>query len=175
MASRPAPLPPAVGRDVVGDGFDLLAGVGGGDGEAAGAHDGQVDDVVADIGELIDGDVGLGENLVDGVHLVGLALIDELQLQIVGADGDGLRLALGDDADAQATETGERDAETVVGGEAFGFDSMAVGTGNDEDLAVGEDAVDVEDEDFDVFCAGFSSHLTMIPCARWEIQTTDEF
>ena len=37
------------------------------------------------------------------------------------------------------------------------------GVGDDEDLAVGEDAVDVEDEDFDVFCAGFSGHLTMIP------------
>ena len=42
-----------VGGDVVGGGFDLLAGVGGGDGETALAHDGEVDDVVADVGELV--------------------------------------------------------------------------------------------------------------------------
>jgi hypothetical protein len=30
-------------------------------------------------------------------------------------------------------------------------------------LAVGEDAVDVEDEDFNVFGAGFSGHSMMIP------------
>ena len=97
---------------------------------------------------------------------MGLALVDELELEVVGADGDGLGLALGDDADAEAAETGEGDAEAIVGGEAFGLDSVAVGVGDDEDLAVGEDAVDVEDEDFDVFSAGFSGHSMMIP---WRI------
>ena len=154
-----------VGGDVVGGGFDLGAGVGGGDGEAALTHDGEVDDVVADVAELGDADVGLGEDFVDGVHLVGLALIDELELEVVGADGYGLGLALGDDADAESAEATERDAEAVVGGEAFGLDAVAVGAGDDEDLAVGEDAVDVEDEDFNVFGAGFSSHLKMIACA----------
>ena len=38
---------------------------------------------------------------MNGVHLVGLALIDELELQVVGADGHGLGVALGDDADAE--------------------------------------------------------------------------
>ncbi len=46
-----------------------------------------------------------------------------------------------------------------MGGEAFGFDALPFGVGDDEDLAVGEDAVYVEDEDFDVFCAGFSGDL----------------
>ena len=115
-----------VGGDVVGGGFDLLAGVGGGDGEAAQAHDGEVDDVVADVGELVDGDAGFGEDVADGVHLVGLALVDELELEVVGADGNGLGVALGDDADAEAAEASEGDAEAVVGGEAFGLDAVAV-------------------------------------------------
>ena len=85
-------------------------------------HDGEVDDVVADVAELLERIAGLREDVVDGVHLVGLALVDELELQVVGADGDGLRVALGDDADAEATETAERDAEAVVGGKAFGLD-----------------------------------------------------
>ena len=33
---------------------------------------------------------------------------------------------------------------------------------DDEDLSVGEDAVYVEDKDFDIFCARFSCHLKMI-------------
>ena len=99
---------------------------------------------------------------------MGLALVDELELEVVGADGYGLGVSLGDDADAEAAETTEGDAEAVVGGEAFGLDAVAVGVWDDEDLAVGEDAVDVEDEYFDVFGAGFSGHSMMIPWRAWK-------
>ncbi len=122
------------------------------------AHDGEVDDVVAHVGELVDGVAGLCENIVDCVHLVGLALVDELELEVAGADGYRLRVALGDDADAEAAEATKADAETIVCGEAFGFNSLPVGARDDEDLAVGEDAVYVEDEDFDIFCEVFSCH-----------------
>ena len=90
---------------------------------------------------------------------MGLALVDEFELEIVGADGYGAGLALGDDADAEAAETGEGDAEAVVGGEALHLDSLPVRAGDDVDLAVGEDAVYVEDEDFDLAGAedGFGS------------------
>ncbi len=99
-----------------------------------------------------------------GGQLVGLTLVDELQPKVLGADGDGGGLALGDDADAQATEARERDAEAVVGGEAFEFQAvpLAVGAGlaavlgQEVELTVGEDAVDIEDEDFDLLGAGFS-------------------
>ncbi len=126
-------------------------------------HDGEVDDVVAYVAELIDGGTGFGEDVADGVHLVGLALVDELELEVVGADGDGLGVALGDDADAETAETAEGDTEAVVGREAFCFDAMTLGVGNDEDLTVREDAVYVKDEDFYVFSAGFSGHSMMIP------------
>ena len=75
---------------------------------------------------MVDGGAGLGEDVVDGVHLVGLALVDELELEVVGADGYGLGVALGDDADAEAAETTEGDAEAVVGGEAFGLDALGL-------------------------------------------------
>ena len=149
------------GGDVVGDGFDLGAGVGGGDGEAAEAHDGEVDDVVADVGEMGEVEAGTGEDVVDGVHLVGLTLVDELELEVAGADGDGAGLALGDEADLEAGEAGERDAEAVVSGEAFYLDAFGVGCGgfgDDDDLSVGEDAVDVEEDDFDLLGAGFRGH-----------------
>jgi len=149
--------------DVVGCGFGLDARVGGGDGQAARAHYRQIDDVVADVGEFVDGDIGTGEDVVYGGHFVGLALVDELEFEVLGADGDGGGLALGDEADAQAAETGESDSEAVVGGEALEFEAgvFAVGTRlavvfrEEEELAVGEDSIDVEDEDFDAAGAVF--------------------
>src|SRR5260370_5805256 len=88
----------------------------------------------------------------------GLALVDELKLQVVGADGHGLRVAFGDNADAEARQAAEGNAEAVVGGEALGFDSLPVRAGDDEDLAVGEDSVYVEDEDFDFSGEIFRGH-----------------
>ena len=67
---------------------------------------------------------------------------------------------------AQAAEAGERDAEAVVRGEAFDLDAAAIGLRNDGDVSVGEDAVDVEDEDLDVAGAGLRvferDHAAMI-------------
>src|SRR5260370_289110 len=54
------------------------AGVGGGAAEAELPHDREGDDVVAYVGELVDGVAGLGQDFVDRMHLVGLALVDEL-------------------------------------------------------------------------------------------------
>jgi hypothetical protein len=145
----------------VGDRLDLGACVGGGDGEATLTHDAEVDDVVADVGELVEGDVGFGEDVVDCGHLVGLALVDELEFEVVGADGDGAGLALGDDADAESAEAGEGDAKAVVCGEALCFDAFGLGGRgfrDNKDLAVGEDAVYVEDEDFNLAGAVFRSH-----------------
>jgi len=45
-----------------------------------------------------------------------------------------------------AREARERDAKTVVGVERFNFYTFAIGAGHDGDVAVGEDAVDVEDD-----------------------------
>jgi hypothetical protein len=90
---------------------------------------------------------------------VRLALVDELELEVACAQGDGRGLSLGDEADAQASETGERDAEAVVGGEAFEFEtvltSVEAGLGKEVELAVGEDTIDVEEQDLDAAGAIF--------------------
>jgi hypothetical protein len=49
-----------------------------------------------------------------------------------------------------------------MGGETLGLNSLAVGPGDDEDLAIGQDSIHVEDEDFDFLSAFFSSHPSMI-------------
>ena len=163
-------LAAGVGSDVVGDCLHLGAGVGGSDREAADPQNREVDDVVADVSELVEGDAGLGDDLFDGRHLVALALVHKLDLEILGADGDRARVALGDQADAETADAGERDAEAVVSGEALELDAVGVrrgGFGQNVDLAVREDAVDVEDDEFDiaraVLCGG---HAAMISAAR---------
>ena len=60
MASRAGAEAAWVRGDVVGGGLHLAACVGGGYGEAALAHDGEVDDVVTDVGQLVDGHAGFG-------------------------------------------------------------------------------------------------------------------
>jgi hypothetical protein len=152
--------------DVLGGGFGLGTGVRGSDGEADLTHHAEIDDVVADVGDLVEGDVGLGHNVGNCGHLVVLALVDELEPEVVGADGDGAGLALGDDADTEASETGEGDAEAIVGAEALELEAVGVGSGglgDEVELAVGEDTVDVEDEDFDFAGAVLRTHLVMIP------------
>ncbi len=90
---------------------------------------------------------------------MGLALVDELEFEVVGTNSNGARVPLGDDANPESTETSEGDAEAVVGGETLGLDPVAFGVGNDENLAVGKHAIYVEDEDFDVFRAGFNGEV----------------
>ena len=152
-----------VGGDVVRGGLGLGTGVGGCNGESADAQDRQIDDIVADEGELVEGAVGALKDVVDGVHFVRLALVNKLQAQIAGADGDGSRLTLGDEADAQAAQTRDVDAEAVVRGEAFELQAvrLTVGAGlavvfrKEVELAVGKNSIDVEEDDFDAAGAVF--------------------
>ena len=152
-----------VGSDVVGGGFGLRAGVGDGDRETDLAHDGQVDDVVADVGDFFEGAVFGGHDLRDGVHFIGLALVDVVDLEVAGADGYDRRLALGDEADLEAGEAGDADAHAVVRGETLDLGCVAVGAAverrDDGDVAVGEDAVDVVEEDFDAAGAVFRGEI----------------
>ena len=162
-------LASGVGCDVVRGGLGLLAGVCGGDGEAYFAHHGEVDDVIADVGDLVEGAAFFRDDLVERVDFVGLTLIDVVDLEVAGADGDYLRVALGDPADLEAGEAGDADAHAVMGGEGFDLGGMAFGVAvegrDDGDVAVGEDAVYVVEEDFDaagtVF-GGENRHVLMI-------------
>ena len=115
------------------------------------------------------------------------ALADVFEFQIAGAEGDGFGDALGDESGFDAGEARERDRGAVVGVEAFGFDQglalkaesalagvlggsflcaliedgllRSGGSGEDEELAIGEDAVDVEEEKFDFAGARLSGEF----------------
>jgi hypothetical protein len=91
-----------------------------------------------------------------------LALVYELELEVAGAQGDGGGFALGDETDTQAAETGKRDAEAVVGGEALEFEAVLTaieaGLGKEVELSVGEDTLDVEEQDLNAAGAVFRGY-----------------
>jgi len=157
---------------VVGFFLNLGASVFYRDCQATGTHGGEVDDVVAHEGGLLEGDSGFFDDFPKGRRFVLNALANEFQFEIAGTEGDGFRDTLRDEAGPDAGEAREGDRSAIVGVEAFGFDqglaletesalaTLAGGllknalgrawrSGEDEELAVGEDAVDVEEEEFD--------------------------
>jgi hypothetical protein len=140
-------------RNVVRDPLDLLTSIGGRDGQANFTQDGQIDNVVSDVGDLVQRAGFILEDLVDRIHLVRLALIDVIDLEVASADRHGLRLALGDEAKLQSCQSRERNSKTIMGVKAFDFCAFAVGTGHDSNVAVGKNSIDVVEEDFDAIGA----------------------
>lgn len=171
-----------VGRDVVRFFFHLGARVLYGYGEAPGAHGGEVDDVIADECGFLQCHACFFDDFFEGGALVLNALADEFEFQIAGAEGDGFGDALGDESGPDAGETGERNRGAVVGVESFGFDQglaleaesalaavfhrlfenallRARRGGEDEEFAVSEDSIDVEEEKFDSAGAGLGGEF----------------
>ena len=176
-----SPISAGVGSDVVRLFFYLGAGVFDGYGQASGAHSGKIDDVVADEGGFFQFDSRLPDDLFESGLLVLNSLTDIFKLQVSGAKGNSFRDALGNESRLDAGHASERNGCAVVGMEAFGFDEglaaeaeaeaalaamlsrlfedalfCACRRGEDEKLAIGEDAVDVEEEEFNFAGAGVS-------------------
>ena len=82
----------------------------------------------------------------------------------MGADGDGRELRLVMMPMRRPPRRPREMPRPSCAAKPLASMPLTFGVGDDEDLAVGEDAVYVEDEDFDVFGAGFSGHSMMITC-----------
>jgi hypothetical protein len=81
-------LAAGIGRDVVGHGLYLVASVGYGNGQAANAHYGQIDHVIAHVGDLVERKRSALHDFAHGLHFVVLSHIDVLQAQGASALGN---------------------------------------------------------------------------------------
>ena len=78
-----------------------------------------------------------------------LALVDVVDAKVGGADAHGLRFTFGDPADLEPGDVGQRDSHAIVRRKALHFHSFSVGAGHHGDRAVGQNAVDVKEQDLD--------------------------
>jgi hypothetical protein len=104
-------------------------------------------------------------HIPDRLGLEMLSLVDEFEFQVTGADRDGLRLALGDDAGPDTPQARERDAKPVMRMEALDLNPGAIQLGNDGDVAVGQYTIYVEEQNFDIARTRLGilkSHVAMI-------------
>ena len=96
------------------------------------------------------------KDLAERDGLAGIqAALGELVDKVPGAmvAGEVVNVATGDYAGTDACGMSESQALAVVGVEGFDFEGAAVGLGEQGDAAVGNGAVDVHQEDFDLFGA----------------------
>src|SRR5215472_10703725 len=154
-------------RGVLGLLLHLGAGVRHCDGEPCQSHSGKVDDVVAHKGTFVRGNSGLTDNLLKRGTFVVAALMNKLQFQIAGPEGNGFGEALCNKPGTKATETSQRDRNAVVrvkplkfdrslGAQLRGSPLTLFTVGQKKELAVGKNPVDVEQQQSDFPSADLS-------------------
>jgi hypothetical protein len=141
----------------VGGIFDFAAGICNGHRETTVAHDGKIDDVVADKSNFAGRKSFTLQYFAENLQFVSAALANHFEPEVASAKCHGFRVAPGDEAGLNSGDAGYRYACAILRVKAFGFDhKLALGrlNGEEKEFAVGEDAVYVEEKQFDFFGAG---------------------
>jgi len=125
-------------------GARFFGGVRDGDGEGGAAHKWDVCNVVADDTCLCFGDAGGDEDFTVFDDLVVRPLPEMFDTEVAGAAFEGGGGAPGDDGGLEAGAVEEDEAVAVAGVKAF----LLVVAGDERDPPVGEDAVAVEQQEF---------------------------
>jgi hypothetical protein len=164
-----------------------------------------IDDVVSDECSLAGIQSSLAQYFFERGQFVLNALVNIIQLQIASAQGHGFRDPLGDQPSLDSGQPSERNGRAILGMEALGFDQGLAhqaetapptklggmllgrlldssGCGKDVQLAVGQNAVYVKEEQFDFLGASLgglvleqrrNSSIAQVGTAAWAVRTGD--
>jgi hypothetical protein len=121
---------------------DLRRGVGGGRRQPDTPEHRQIQQVVAHISDLVFGQALAGEDLAQRLELVARALADDRNSQLRGPLGRRRRLSRRQQARRQAGALGEDNGRAVADVELLRLRAIGV----EQDLAVREDAIHVEQQ-----------------------------
>ena len=138
--------PAARGGDVVHSAADVGNGIRRRRGQAAGTEHREIEEVVGEVGDLAGVELVTREEVAEGVELVLATLQHLVEAEIAAALLDDRARAGGEDADFDSRSGQQLDAETVAHVEDL--DDFAFGV--EPEPAVGEHAVDVEEEPLDL-------------------------
>lgn len=117
----------------------LAAGIGRGDGQPDDFQDGQVWQIVADVGDLFRPETQLVHQLHDHGQLVLDPLPHEIDSKFGGTNTDDLRRAASDKTKTMTRLLPEFDPQTIADVKAFAFDALVV----KDHAAIGQDTIDV--------------------------------
>src|ERR1051325_7871773 len=124
----------------------LGRGVGGGGGDRRAQHRREIGQIIADVEDLIEADRQLLGDLLALGELVRRSLVQLLDAELARAPRERRRAAAGEEDDREPDLLRELRAEAVADVEVLDLALLA----RVDDLAVGPDAVDVEDDHADV-------------------------
>jgi len=129
--------------DVVRGGFDFVAGIGGRKGQARAAKEREIRQIIACVGDLAWTKTALRDDFLEDRDFFNVALIDVGHADLFGSLGCGGGITAADHAGLDIVPGEPLQSDAILGMEAFGFGDLARAERDVEDLAVGEDAVDI--------------------------------
>ena len=169
ISSRAAPRPPpdAVTTSTR-ERTSCTASAGAADSPTRSQH-GEIDDVVAHVGDVLVCQGQVGDDLLVGGELARDALIDQRDAQLRGAVRRGRRIARRQEADLEAGALRPDHRDAVPDGERLALRAVRV---HHHD-AVGEHAVDVEQQQLDPGGLGFEPSRQNISVAPEVVEVHD--
>jgi len=130
--------------------FYLGDGVAHGHREATAAEQGNIGQIVSDIGYGGIGNARFFEDVFVGRHFQRLLHVDKFHAHFTGAAQQRGAFAAGDAPGPQAGGLRQGESLTVVRVESLYFQGGAIGLGEQSDSAVGHGAIDVHEDEFDL-------------------------
>ena len=132
--------------DGMGCGFHLGAGVRGRDGKSSTAHDHDIGQVVTNVSNLAGSHFRVSQNLLKQRDLLNVSLKNVRHAYLTSSFGGSGRVAAANHTGLEVVPRQPSQGYSVLRIESFRLDHVVLTVGNEIKAAVGEDAVDIHQE-----------------------------